>query len=224
MARAAPIPLVIVGCGGHALVVRDCMERRQFRLIGHIDDRMPAGSTIEGVAVLGRPEDLPALAARHPGLAGVIAIGDNARRRQVAGRVANLLPDFPWANIVHPATTIAPSVRMAGGCVIVAGAVVNGHSRLGRHVLINTGSLIDHDNRFDDYASTGPGVVTGGNVVVGALSHIGIGASVRHGIHIGQGCVIGGMAYVDRDVGDRLVCYGVPARPIRAHREGARYL
>lgn len=224
MPRASAIPLVILGCGGHALVVRDCIDRRRFRLVGHIDDRMPAGSTIEGVAVLGRTEDLPAIAAAHPALAGVIAIGDNRSRKGVAERVAALLPNFPWANIVHPATTLSPSVRMAGGCVVVAGAVINCHSELGRHVLINTGSLIDHDNRFEDYASTGPGVSTGGNVTVGALSHIGIGASVRHGIRIGQGSVIGGKAFVDRDVGDHLVCYGVPARPMRAHEEGARYL
>jgi acetyltransferase EpsM len=90
--------------------------------------------------------------------------------------------------------------------------------------LINTGSLIDHDNDFGDYSSTGPGVSTGGNVSVGALSYIGIGASVRHGIRVGRGSVIGGQAFVDRDIGDHLVCYGVPARPVRAQEEGARYL
>ena len=36
---------------------------------------------------------------------------------------------------------------------------------IGKHVLINSGSIIEHDNKFDNYSSCGPGVVTGGEVL-----------------------------------------------------------
>ncbi len=35
--------------------------------------------------------------------------------------------------------------------LIVAGAIVNCHTSLGRHVLINTGARLDHDNIFGDF-------------------------------------------------------------------------
>lgn len=218
------VPLAIIGAGHHAAVVRDCVDDSRFRVIGYLDDRLPIGSPVGDETVLGCLAELPAIAARHPGISAVVAIGDNMVRLRVVDIVERSIPGLPWAAIVHPSAIISPSVEIGPGCVIVAGAIVNCHTSLGRHVLINTGARLDHDNIFGDFASTGPGVSTGGDVHVGTFSHIGIGASVRHGIRIGSHCVIGGMAFVDRDVEDQLVCFGVPARPQRHRMRGAAYL
>jgi acetyltransferase EpsM len=217
-------PLVILGGGGHAGVVRDCLDSRHYRLIGCLDDAKPIGATLAAGTVIGRLADLKSLVLRHRGLAAIVAIGDNMTRRRVVGEVEGRVPSLIWATVVHPSATISPRTEIGPGTVVVAGAVVNGGSRLGCHVLINTGSLVDHDNDFGDFSSTGPGVSIGGNVSVGHLSHIGIGASIKHGIHIGANCVIGGKAYVDRDVDNNLVCFGVPARPRRTRLPGAAYL
>ncbi len=217
-------PLLIIGGGQHAAVVRDCVDEALFKVLGYLDDGQPAGAQLGTEAVLGRLDDLPALILRHSGLVAVIAIGDNMTRRRIAERATEVAARVEWATIIHRSAIVSASARIGAGTVVVAGAIINCHSRLGRHMLINTGSLIDHDNHFGDYASTGPGVSTGGNVRVGNLSHIGIGASILHGIQVGTNCVIGGKAFVDRDVGDNLVSFGVPARARHQREPGAAYL
>src|SRR3546814_8796729 len=102
---------------------------------------------------------------------------------------------------------IAPRALIGAGTVVVAGAVVNTRTQIGQNVIINTGSNIDHDNMFADYSSTGPGVSTGGSVGMGTCSHIGIGASVRHGVSIGDYREICGQSFVNRDIGDNKVTY-----------------
>ena len=47
-------------------------------------------------------------------------------------------------------------------------------SKTYNHVSINTGSYIDHDNTFHNFSGTGPGVATGGNVIVGEQSFLDI--------------------------------------------------
>jgi acetyltransferase-like isoleucine patch superfamily enzyme len=67
-------------------------------------------------------------------------------------------------------------------------------------------------------------VALGGNVVVGAFASIGIGASVKHGIHIGAHAVIGGQSFVHQHISERGVAYGVPAKLIRLREIGEKYL
>jgi acetyltransferase EpsM len=217
-------PLLILGAGAHGGVVRDCVDDRHFQFMGYLDDRPSDRPSGKGEPVLGGLDDLPVLLRDYPHAAAVIAIGDNMSRRRVAERAQSLAPGVTWARIVHPTAILSVHIEIGPGTVIVAGSIVNCGSSLGRHVLINTGTIIDHDNSMDDFASTGPGVSTGGDVQIGSLSHIGIGASVRHGIRIGRNCVIGGKAYVDRDVSDNWVSFGIPARPQYQRALGQSYL
>jgi len=217
-------PILIIGGGGHAAVVRDCIDRSRYRLVGCLDDAKPLGSKMAAGKVIGRFEDLSAVALRYAGLTAVVAIGDNMTRRRIVGEMEARVPRLTWAPVIHPSAIVSKNAEVGLGTVVVAGAIVNCGTRVGRHVIINTGSIIDHDNMFDDFSSTGPGVVTGGNVSVGSLSHIGIGATVLHGIRISENSVIGGQSLVDRDVQENLVCFGVPARPQRTRLMGAAYL
>lgn len=217
-------PLLIIGAGHHAAVVRDCVDDSRFDVLGYLDDAVPAGSRLGNEALLGGLQDLPMFSACHPDAVAIVAIGDNITRLRVVDLVERTAPSLGWASVIHPSAIIAPSVVIGPGCVIVAGSIINCNSSLGRHVLINTGTVLDHDNHLGDFSSTGPRVATGGDVRIGTFTHIGIGASIRHGIRIGSHCVIGGMAFVDRAVEDNLVSYGVPARPQRRRARGAAYL
>ena len=46
----------------------------------------------------------------------------------------------------------------------MSGCIINTGTKIGKHCIINTGSIIEHDNYFSNYTSTSPRVTTGGNV------------------------------------------------------------
>ena len=57
-----------------------------------------------------------------------------------------------------------PNVKIGEGSVVLKGSIINNNCKLGKHCHLNTRTILDHDNILSDYAGTGPGVITGGNV------------------------------------------------------------
>ena len=75
--------------------------------------------------------------------------------------------------------------------------------------------MIEHDNIFKDFSSAGPRVVTGGNVIIGEHSYIGIGAIIKEKIEIQEDTIIGANSYVNKNCAKNLIFYGSPARKIK---------
>ena len=132
--------------------------------------------------------------------------------------------NFNWTTIISKNSTINGNVRIGKGSLIVSGSVINTGTKIGEHCLINTSSSIDHDNTFENYSSTGPGVTTGGNVELGQCSHLGIGSTVKHQISIGDNTIIGAQSMVLKNCNKNSVYYGIPAKKIRDREDNTKYL
>jgi sugar O-acyltransferase (sialic acid O-acetyltransferase NeuD family) len=216
--------LVIIGSGGHARVILDMADRQKLETIGFIDDNKPAGQLIDGVPVLGGVQDIGRIAAQDGSFGFVAAIGDNFARAELVRRVSGMYPSLVWTAVIDPSAVISRRAQIGEGAMILAGTVINPGVKIGRHVIINNSCSIAHDTEFGAFSSAAPGVLTGGNVSVGELSHIGVGAAVSHGVKIGAHAVIGSGSALVKDCPDHTVAYGVPARVIRSREAGERYL
>ena len=104
------------------------------------------------------------------------------------------------------------------------GVIINCYSRIGQMCLINTGSIIEHDNYFKDFSSAGPGVTTSGNVIVDELSHLGTGSVVIHDITIGKNTILGANSVAIKSLDSDSVYVGNPAKKIKKRKKGSRYL
>ncbi len=89
------------------------------------------------------------------------------------------------------------------------------NTRIGKHVIIHSGSVIEHDNVLDGFVNVAPRVSTAGNVKIGKASYIYTGAVVIPKITIGKNAVIGAGAVVLKDVEDNSTVVGVPAKVIK---------
>jgi acetyltransferase EpsM len=107
-----------------------------------------------------------------------------------------------------------PSATLGEGTVVFPGGIVNTGARLGRHVLVNTRAIVEHDCVLEDGASVGPGVAMGGRVTIGRGAFVGAGAVIAPRISIGAGTIVGAGAVVVKDLPDLVLAYGVPARII----------
>ena len=102
--------------------------------------------------------------------------------------------------------------------------IINVNAKIGSHCLINTGSIIEHDNIFEDFSSTGPGVNLGGNVKIGKKSFIGIGANIKHKITIGNNVVVGANSYVNKNCSSNSTYIGSPAKKHSLREPNQKYL
>jgi sugar O-acyltransferase (sialic acid O-acetyltransferase NeuD family) len=211
--KPEPLPVLVIGAGGHARVAIDVAEKQgRYRVVGLIDDRPAlAGTDFMGYPVLGgrevlRRDDLPAHA--------FVAIG--APRARETWQKYLEERGVQMATLVHPSAQVGREVVLGGGSVLMAGAIVNSGSRIGRGVIVNTAASVDHDCEVGDFAHIAPGARLAGGVRVGARAHVGIGSCVIQNLGIGNDAVVGAGAAVVRAVPAGVTVVGVPARPLAA--------
>jgi len=195
--------IVVIGAGGHAKVLISTLTARGFSIAAVFDDDDTKwGMDAQGTRV-SRIE-------RERGGRGVIGIGDNAQRRDMA-RALNL----EWQTVVHPSAFVHSSAKLGRGTVVFAGAVVQPDAVIGDHVIVNTGATIDHDCTIGDYAHLAPGVHLSGSVHVDEGAFLGIGSVVIPGVKIGRWSTLGAGAVATRDLADGVTAVGVPARELK---------
>jgi len=204
--------ILIWGAGGHALVVADAVRcARKFTIAGFLDEMRPerSGEAWAGATILGGLNVLSTFAGRGA-FALVPGVGDTSARLRMIETASS--SGFLLATVVHPAAVIASDVVLGAGTVALAGAIVNPSTTVGRAVILNTASSVDHDCVIEDAVHIAPGTHLGGRVRVGRGAWIGIGAIVRDGVTIGENAVVGAGAVVIQDVPAGDVVVGNPAR------------
>lgn len=215
--------VLVFGSGGHAKVILDILELdKKYEVFGIVDASYPVNSKVYGYTVLGNETCLPHVRDKIDG--GIVAIGDNYIRNKVVEKIKTIMPTFHFICAVHPMSTIARDVIIQEGTAVMANAVINSNTRIGKHCIVNTSCSIDHDCVIDDYVTIGPGAILGGNVKVGNGSAILLGASVIHSITIGEHALVAAGAVAIKDVKSFTVAMGIPAKAIKTRKEGDRYL
>ncbi len=197
----------LYGTGGHADVVRDVLQAVGVDVAGIFDDdraKIDAGIAQPGLQIGGR-HNLANLTRPI-----IVTIGDNAIRQNVVEQIKS-----GFQTAIHPSATIADSVSIGEGSMIIHGVVIQTGTTIGKHVIVNTAASIDHDCQVGDYAHVSPNATLCGNVTVGQGTWIGAGATVIQNMKIGSWCTIGAGAVIIRDVPDGATVVGNPGRIIK---------
>lgn len=200
--------VVIIGASGHGKVIADIIVTSKDIVEGFLDDADDVqGKKIIGFPVLGKTADY----VNYKDCEFVIAIGNPYIRE----RIANELP-VKWYTAIHPTAVISSlDVEIGEGTVVMANAVVNPSAKIGKHCIINTGAIVEHDNILEDYVHLSPNVTLAGIVKVGKSTHIGAGSCTKQVLNIASDCVIGAGSVIVKDITESGTYVGVPARKIK---------
>ncbi len=207
---------VILGCGGHGRVVLDILlNAGGFDLVGFVDSNpdLP-GRRIDGLEVLGSPDDLPRLVTECHIECGVVAVGDNGARRALARRLEGM--GIELINAIHPSANLARNVTLGRNIVVAAGALVCAHCQIGDSAILNTGCIVDHESLIGTATHVCPGARLAGRVTIESGAFVGIGATIIQNIRVGYEAVVGAGAVVTQDVAAMSTVVGVPAKEIKA--------
>lgn len=210
-----PERLVLIGAGGHCRSVIDTLiGSKAWNIVG-ILDMDPLARPLDGIPVIGTDEQIAQLAKQ--GSHFLITVGHMSAPPVARESLYREL----LAHRAQLATVISPLAHKAMTSVLGQGSWVGHHAMIGPgstcgvNVLINSGSLIEHDCVLGDHVHVATHTVLNGACIVGDGSFIGSGAIVKQGVRIGRNCMIGAGSVVLADVPDGITVVGVPSRPIR---------
>ena len=217
--------IILIGASDHCRYTIDIIEQEnKYKIVGILDRSLSAGQVFGGYEILGYLDDIVELMTQKDATGGLVAIGDNFTRKSVVEDVIKKIPDFKFINAIHPSVIIGKEVNLGWGSVMMAGVIINNNCSIGNHTFLATKSSIDHDSSLGEFSSLSPGVTTGGRVLIGTCTAIGIGATILHYKNIGDFSVIGGNSLVTKDIGDNVLAFGIPAKPIKERQPDERYL
>ncbi len=200
----------ILGASGHGKVIAEIAELNGFPEIHFYDDRWPKLLQVENWPVLGNSDTLFKKISNYANI--VVAIGNNATRLEKYHRLFSLgaycLP------LVHPTAAVSHYACLGLGTVVMAGAVINPFSHIGRACIINTAATVDHDCLIADGVHISPGAHLAGGVEVAEASWLGIGCQIKQQVKIGSNVIVAAGATVIHDVLANQKVAGVPAKSI----------
>lgn len=203
---------LLIGAGGHGLVAAGLAEALGIVIDVVIDSRSDAVERVSNALEVWTDDDA-ILELPTAGTQLINGIGVNRPgplRARIFDRFVGAGYLFP--PLVHPSATIAFKCLVAGGAQIMAGAILQPGTTIGRNAIINTRASVDHDCVIGDHVHIAPGATLCGGVVVGEGAMIGAGATLVPGVKVGAGAMVGAGALVIRDVEKGETVTGVPAR------------
>jgi len=209
--------LVLIGAGGHALVIIETLIRyySQYKIIGIADkDQSRIGQSILGIPIIGTDGILESLYKSGIRKAFVsIGAVDNFKPRLNTYNLA-VITGFELINVFHGRSVISDQTIIGSGNAVLANAVINTGTKIGNNCIINTGSIVEHQCEIGDNVHIAPGSVVCGGATIASNCLVGAGSTVIQGVRIGENSIIGAGSVVLKDIPPNSVAVGVPARII----------
>jgi sugar O-acyltransferase (sialic acid O-acetyltransferase NeuD family) len=212
-------PLVIIGSGGHACCMLDVARLAGFSATGFIDRTRGEGVLVNGLPILGGDELLfdKAFISDYRFALG---IGDPITRRRYGELLMEKGADCPA--IVNPSSFVSSHATLGCGVLLMGMNAVNHGARLDDFVALDWQVTIGHGAHLGRAVFAGPGSRVAGDVICGEDAYLGLGCQIIEKVEIGCGSLIGAGSTVTRDIPERVVAVGSPARVIREHHQAAR--
>jgi len=210
--------IIIFGTGGNCIDILDTINEinlieNRYKVVGFLDDdKSKWGTKLYGIEVLGGLES----AIRYIDTFFVNGIGSPNnfwKKESIINKTGINIDRFE--TIIHPTASISKLSIIGKGAVILQNVTIASNVKIGNHVIILPNSVINHDDRVDDFVSIASGVCVAGGVYLQKSCYIGSGSTIIGNIKIGENSLIGMGSVVLKDVKNSSIVVGNPARFLR---------
>ena len=199
--------LIIIGVNGHGKVVADvALAEGKYKEIAFLCN-FEKKKECMGFPVIGKNAD--AINYIHEA-DFFVAIGEGELRSTIMEELSSKGATF--ATLIHPSVVLGSRVEIGEGTVVMAGVVIQAETQIGKGCIINTSSSVDHGCELGDYVHVAVGAHVCGQVRIGAHTWVGAGAIIKNGTIICSECIIGLGAAVVKNIKEKGIYIGVPAR------------
>jgi sugar O-acyltransferase (sialic acid O-acetyltransferase NeuD family) len=140
----------------------------------------------------------------------IIGVGEPSVRLKIAERLEKKGAKF--STLIHSTAYVAESAIIEPGTIVAPFSYIGPDCRVGKHVVFGTYASMGHESSIGDYCVLSPYAVLNGNVKLGHQVFMGTQACVVLGLKVGEKSKIGAGAIVLKDVPERSLAIGSPAR------------
>ena len=205
--------LILVGGGGHCRSVAEAARAQGWHIKGVLDPAMKPGEESFGLICLGDDDSIPQFADECEFICTVGAIGVPELRNKIISKMEKTGVKF--ATVIAPTAYVATDAVIGEGTVVLNRVVINANVKIGRNVILNTGSIVEHDSTVGDSTHVSTGAIMNGNCHVGRDCFVASGSIMMHGTSIGDRVVVGVGSTVSKNLTEPGVYLGSPARKIK---------
>lgn len=211
--------LVLGGVGngtvvGHAINHAYSMGKSDLQCIGLLNDREDIGTDLEGLTVIGKISD--AVRFEKDGCLFINTILRIDGQSERIGLFESLgIKEESLATFIHPLAYVAPMVEIGAGCAILPNVSISAGTKIGKNSLIMVGATVGHSNVIGDYCHIAAQACVGSYLHVGKGVHFGLNCTVRENLTIGDYSTIGMGAVLTKNVGEKEIWAGNPAKLLR---------
>ena len=209
--------LIIIGAGNLAKLTLDIIHemnkiQNDIEVVGFVDGvKENVGKKILGYKHLGTEDYLYSIDINEYYF--VCAIANTSVKRSFIELLDKL--NAKYINLIHPTAIISDYSKIGTGIIVNAGAILAIDCEIKDHVFINFDCTIGHDVVIEKYCSLMPSVNVAGAVLLEEAVYLGMDSTVLENRTIGTLSVIGGNALVNKDIPNKVIAVGVPAKPIK---------
>lgn len=205
--------LGIYGYGGHGLEVEELarvinLKEHRWDKIIFIDD---AKEKIDNEKIFLFEDIISKYSPKE--IEFMTGIGEPVIREKLYNKVKD--KDYSFAILVHPSASVAESAILEEGTMVSHNAFVSIKAHLSTNTLIQPMASVHHECKVGRNSVVSTSAVMGGNSSLGYNSFIGLSAALKQGISVGNGSVVGMGAVVIKNVSDRVMVVGNPAKVIK---------
>ena len=204
--------IVVFGAGRIAEVAKVYLDAHSAdRVVGFtVDAAYQTADTFNGLPLVAwerLEERFPPGAVKLLGPLSYQRLNDFRRERHQEGKARG----YAFTSFVHPASHVY-TADIGENCFILENNVIQPYVRIGKGVMIWSGSHIGHHAIVGDYCFLSSHVGIGGGVKLGAGCFLAGKAGVESGLEVGDECFIGAGTVVLRNL---------PARSVVSTRKAA---
>ena len=206
-------PLVLVGGGGHCKSVIDVAESAGYNILGILDRPEEVGKKVLGYDVIGTDNDM----AKYVDQAEFIVTVGQIKLPDLRVKLHKMLEqvEVRLATIVAPTAHVSKYAQLGAGTVVMHQAVVNADAKIGKGCIINTFANIEHDVVIGDYCHISTGAMVNGGSTVADGTFVGSQSVINQCVKIERGGVIASLSVVNKDITEKGIYAGNPAKLIK---------
>jgi sugar O-acyltransferase (sialic acid O-acetyltransferase NeuD family) len=119
---------------------------------------------------------------------------------------------YDFVSFIHPTSTISKEAKIGSNCFIFENVIIQPFVKIGKSVIIWSGSTISYNVTIEDNCYLSPRVVIAGNTQIKKYCYLGANSTIKNNIEIADECIIGMGAIVLKDTIEKSVYVGNPAR------------